>query len=566
MNRDEEIVAVLGNTNPENPIISTALVTEKLNAMYTLEMEINGDIPESEFVIEENYIVFQDLLGDWQMYIIREVEEEHGEEFIKVITCEYCSQELVDEICNYQITGTTYTPSQLLTSLLTGTRWEVGQVDTVTTHPAVGETINKSVLEALYILADEYSLSVKFRLVISGNTITHRYVDLKAVVGRDIGKRFEYSKDIQTIKRTVDTTQIKTAIIPVGADADGGETSNPINITSITWTTPTNPLNKPAGQKYLENPSATAQWGYKGTSGKRPRYYYYENSNCKTPTELINDAYNVLMELSTPKVNYVVDAVDLYAMTGDENFEFESVLTGDLAVVIDHEFNPALTISAMVVGRKVDLLEPINTVIELGSFVDKLVHTTYTADEIQTTKADSSRVNAQITNLDGQLQLKVEEGDVKSIISQSPTEVRVAFNAVNANVTSINSDGLKVQHGDGSYTKMSSGGIERFISGTGHKYHFLSNVGTAIVPDDQVFIVIQLPDEFKNKSFDVIVQASSLQNNTTGYALKTFFVQADTFDYANATFHIYGACYATEIANPSNAPKLDFAVTYMVIA
>ncbi|MFT8313241.1 MAG: phage tail spike protein [Clostridium sp.] len=567
LNRDEEIVAVLGNTNPENPVISSAVVSEQQNDMYTLDMSINGAVDESEFVIEENYLVFQDLLGNWQMYIIRKVDEEHGEEHTKSIHCEHCSQELFDEVCFYQITGTTYTPSQLLTSVLNGTRWEVGAVDTVTTHPAVNETIYKSVLEAVYLTAEEYSLNVQFRLVISGNQITHRYVDLKAVVGKDNGKRFEYSKDIENVKREVDTSEIKTAVIPKGAEASDADNAPLIDITSVTWTTPTNPLNKPNGQLYLENTTATAQWGYKGTSGKRPRYHYYENSQMKTPTDLINDAYKVLMELSTPKITYTVDAVDLYAMTGDDNFEFESVVTGDIVTIIDHEFKPALTLSAMIISRKVDLLEPVNTTIELGSFkimTDQEKNRQF--NQVTTEKANKSTVNAQISNVNGQLELKVEEGDVKSIISQSPTEIKIGFNNINNNVSITPTDGIKVNHSDGSYTKMSSGGIERFISGTGHKYHFLSNVGTAIVPDDQVFIVIQLPDEFKNKNFSVIVQASSLQNNTTGFALKTFFVQADTFDYGNATFHIYGACYATEIANPANAPKLDFAVTYMVIA
>lgn len=122
------------------------------------------------------------------------------------------------------------------------------------------------------------------------------------------------------------------------------------------------------------------------------------------------------------------------------------------------------------------------------------------------------------------------------------------------------------KHSDGSYTKLSYDGMERYVSETGHTYHYLSYVGVAIIPDDQDWISIQLPDEFKNKQFSVIAQAAALQNLTEGYALKTYNVGCDTFDYANATFHITGTCIATLISNPATAPKIDFAITFMAIA
>lgn len=122
------------------------------------------------------------------------------------------------------------------------------------------------------------------------------------------------------------------------------------------------------------------------------------------------------------------------------------------------------------------------------------------------------------------------------------------------------------KHSDGSYTKLSYDGMERYVSETGHTYHYLTFTGVAIIPDNQDIITIQLPDEFKNKGFNVIAQAASLQNLTDGFALKTYEVFAQDYDYANGRFNVKGTCIATTIDAPLNMPKIDFQITFTVIA
>jgi hypothetical protein len=192
---------------------------------------------------------------------------------------------------------------------------------------------------------------------------------------------------------------------------------------------------------------------------------------------------------------------------------------------------------------------------------------------LKATQQSMDAATGNISNMQSELAIhaneiatKVDVNGVKSTIEQTPTSVSIGFNAINSDVSVTSADGLKISHSDGSYTKMSSGGLERFVSSTGHTYHYLTYVGTAIIPDSQNFISIQLPNEFKNKNFSVIAQAASLQNLTEGFALKTYEVVTDTYDYANATFHIAGTCIATQISNVSNSPKIDFQVTYMAIA
>lgn len=364
LDRNEDLKAIISNDNSDNSILYKSVVKEQLNKMYTLEMEVSATTPEAQYLVEENYILFKDTLGDWQLYVMKEVSEIHGADHTKEIYAEHASQELLDDLCNYEIEGQALSASTLLTNILSGTRWTVGNVTSGTISTPTEKTLNKSVLQAVHILRGQYSYNVKFRFNVVGNKIVNRYVDLLLDIGNDYGKRFEYNKDIEKVERVVNTADLKTAIKPVGKDG--------LDISSVAWSTPTNPLNKPAGQLYLENTSATAQWGYGVAGSKRPRFVYYENTEIEEATALIENAYAVLQSLILPKTTYKLNVVDLFALTGDSSLSFESVRMGDYVVVVDSEFTPALALKTMVIERTVDLLQPANTDVALGNYIENM--------------------------------------------------------------------------------------------------------------------------------------------------------------------------------------------------
>ncbi|WP_041710917.1 hypothetical protein [Clostridium pasteurianum] len=125
---------------------------------------------------------------------------------------------------------------------------------------------------------------------------------------------------------------------------------------------------------------------------------------------------------------------------------------------------------------------------------------------------------------------------------------------------------LKIFHSDTTYSIFSADGVKRVIDGVEYDYTCLAYTGVAIIPDTATSITIQLPDRFKKKSFTATAQAASLQNLADGFALKTYEVGVSGYDYPNARFSIDGTCQAIQISNPSNAPKIDFGITFMVIA
>ena len=88
-----------------------------------------------------------------------------------------------------------------------------------------------------------------------------------------------------------------------------------------------------------------------------------------------------------------------------------------------------------------------------------------------------STAESSITQLSNSITSKVSEDDVKSIIEQSADEIQIGFNDINDYITITPNTGITVNHTDGSYSRMSQNGFQRFINGSGHTYHSLQASG-----------------------------------------------------------------------------------------
>lgn len=414
LDRMEQVAGVLSNEG-ETAVLTSAILKEPLNKMHTLDLEVNSLALDVQHIREENYLLLKDLSNNWKCFIVREITENHSTEEIKEVYAEDSSQELIDYIVRREFKDQSITLQSLLNVILLGSRWQVGAVDTTPAIKFPVETKNKTALEVLYDAVEAFNMEVNFRIEVTGNKITGRFVDIKKHIGANYGKRFEYTKDIVSIERKVDSSKIKTACIPEGAvpqeteeeRKENKETTEevkkpPIDITSIEWKKPANPIDKPKGQDFIEIPEATAQWGYlKADGSKTARVMYYNNTECLTPEDLINKAYAVLKEASKPVVNYKLDVVDLFALTGDEELSFEYVNTGDIVTVIDEVFNPPIELRTEIINKETNLLRPEESKVELGSFIRNLV-------DSESTQQIHDIISNALTGLEG-LEMKVTD-------------------------------------------------------------------------------------------------------------------------------------------------------------
>lgn len=135
--------------------------------------------------------------------------------------------------------------------------------------------------------------------------------------------------------------------------------------------------------------------------------------------------------------------------------------------------------------------------------------------KIINSKVSSEEFESEISQLGDAISLKVSKDDVGTEITQNWESVIIAWNTLSEYIQFI--DGyLKVQHSDGSFTKMSYDGLQRFIAGTGKNYFYSSSYIQSANLDfnfttnssgsifSGVTINLDIPTELQGKSLTVI--------------------------------------------------------------
>lgn len=105
-------------------------------------------------------------------------------------------------------------------------------------------------------------------------------------------------------------------------------------------------------------------------------------------------------------------------------------------------------------------------------------------------------------------------------------------------------------HSDGSYTRVTSAGMERYIAGSGRMYHHLMHMIGFVQGSTSSVRWIQLPDEFKGKQFRVYAALADTMQitydpglNNVDYSLYRMVVTGHpdyVIDYENARVPIIG--------------------------
>ncbi|WP_018130719.1 phage tail spike protein [Effusibacillus pohliae] len=364
-NKNEVLQAVLSNDGAACPFWD-AVHTEEINGENSFVFTIPGNHPDAGYVVEGGLIAFRDLDGDFQLFEIRRVTEKHEQELLKEVFCEHAVFELLDEHITW-FSASNMTPLQSLQTALNGTRWQAGTVE-LTGAQNVRFRLT-SAMAAVMQVAKQFKGELRYRVTISNQTITGRYVDLLSRRGGDFGKRFEYGKDMGSVERTVDTSQLYTAVYAYGKSErqPNGDYMRK-RIAEVVWSKASgNPADKPYGQEWIGDDTAKSLWGRAG--GTRHRFGMFGDDEETDPKILIQKAWDYLQTVKDPLISYRMNVADLERLTG---YEHEKVRLGDTVRVIDRAFNPPLQVSARVIQIKRDLVMPENTEITLGNFLPSL--------------------------------------------------------------------------------------------------------------------------------------------------------------------------------------------------
>ena len=342
----------------------------------TIEVTIDSSHEDAGLIsdTEHQSLLFRDSEGEWQQFYISEIEDDHSFSLTKTMFGESVSQELYNRFCTEDVTVADLDgkPQTLINYCLAPSRWVLGECDLTGETIHLLETKNKSVSELLDECASLYGAGYRFRIEVDAESnikVLNRYVDFKKSLYRFKGKVFSVGKDIVSLKRSVDASNVKTAIIPVMADL-GGEEAAPISISDVEWSVANgDPVDKPKGQNWVGDPTTLQLWGYYDAKlgAMNHRFMKAEFNEAATPEELLSQAWKVLKMNSTPKVSYEINVIDLYRLTMDEDLLHEHVVLGERVRVVDKDFHPALIVDANIVEMEKDLLDPTNDLVVIGN-------------------------------------------------------------------------------------------------------------------------------------------------------------------------------------------------------
>lgn len=405
---------ILYQLNKKQAVIGIAS-SDVLSATFEEQINTAGNL---KFITAKKlrddclYVLFQRPSATTYMCfkILTETQEDNQVEYTAV-------ESAYDELGAYSyikdLRPQNRTAKEMLTQILAQTRYSVGYVaDTGT------QTTNfyyTTVLASLQSVVNLFNLEITFDVVFDpiDNQVKKRMVNLYQQQGARTGRRFEYGDKLLSVTREQSSDELVTALVGRGSSVQVSEGtdgspdgySRKITFADVVWKKSAgNPLDKPAGQEYLEDPSATAVYGF---SDGKPRIGFVEFDKIDDKNLLIKATYDKLQELKRPKVSFKASVTDVGNLS-----------LGDTVAIIRHD----LKIEYLTRVYKVthDLLNAQNNTVELGDdFQAASITSTISAvqDTVQSAKEYSQSAlqsaNGKNTNFYGANQpLCAVEGDL----------------------------------------------------------------------------------------------------------------------------------------------------------
>lgn len=320
-------------------------------------------------------------------------------EDIKESTIEYtCIESAYDELASYgyikDLRPSARQARYMLEMVLQDTRWELGLI--YNTSNATTNFYYEPILNCIQNIVSLFSLELTFTVSIEGNKITTRRVNMYYQQGNRTGKRFEYGSNALDVERETSTDELYTALVGRGKGEQVDGDDNPdtpdgygrrITFADIEWKKSAgNPLDKPKGQEYLEDPDATKLYGF---SDGKPRIGIVTFEDDEDKDVLIQHTYEKLQEVKRPKVQFKASVIDVGDCT-----------LGDTVAIIRHDFH--LEYMTRVFKIDHDLLDEHNNTVELGDDLSSQDITNRINDISNTLNQNTQQISYVMTSADGQ--------------------------------------------------------------------------------------------------------------------------------------------------------------------
>ena len=309
----------------DGALLNAVMSTNAEEKSETFDFTMLND--RAEHLRERNRIIAQDNNGVYREFIISHVVDN----FDGTTDVESNASYLEDIDKSRPIKPgkySSYSTSQALNETLRNTGWEMSDDTEHGGMRTTSWTSYSTPYEVINMLCTTYGMVAEYYLELGSHTVEHRYVTLKKPVSLFKGKEITKGKDLTGMTRTVDMSEVRTALYAIGPENDTGQRL----------------------EKIVTDDDAQAQFGLPG----RYLWSVYEpesDDSNMTDERLTTLAKTELNKRNKSAISYEITSTDIH-----KHYPEMVVSMHDTVRIKDRDFRPPLYIEAEVIGVDYNLL------------------------------------------------------------------------------------------------------------------------------------------------------------------------------------------------------------------
>ncbi|MDH8712975.1 phage tail spike protein [Staphylococcus warneri] len=309
----------------DGALLNAVMSTNAEEKSETFDFTMLND--RAEHLRERNRIIAQDNNGVYREFIISHVVDN----FDGTTDVESNASYLEDIDKSRPIKPgkySSYSTSQALNETLRNTGWEMSDDTEHGGMRTTSWTSYSTPYEVINMLCTTYGMVAEYYIELGSHTVEHRYVTLKKPVSLFKGKEITKGKDLTGMTRTVDMSEVRTALYAIGPENDTGQRL----------------------EKIVTDDDAQAQFGLPG----RYLWSVYEpesDDSNMTDARLTTLAKTELNKRNKSAISYEITSTDIH-----KHYPEMVVSLHDTVRIKDRDFRPPLYIEAEVIGVDYNLL------------------------------------------------------------------------------------------------------------------------------------------------------------------------------------------------------------------
>lgn len=406
------------------------------------EFKISKSDEASRYMDSGNYVVLQDDDGKTWLFTILDYEET---QYTKTVYAEDAGIELLNKACDVWKSSGPHSFEYYFNIVTSGTPWKLGVNQLAGLERTLTyEGRDTGLGRLLSILKGFDNAECTFDVTVKMNAPSEFKINVYKSVGSDRSDvQMVYSHELDDITKKESRAEFVTALCGVGGtiqtDDGQGNTQDAGNIDFADLEYNKDGLVTMKGDKFLRAVDANKRFN-PGQVTYIEAFYEYDTQSA---SELLNRTITRLKTYSEPQYTY----------TADVKIIDSTLKIGDTVTIIDHDYNPALYLSARVAKLEKSYTDPSQNTIE---FCNYQLLSSRLADKL-------ARLQTVVNKMPSASQVAKLESNVSDLSSKAD-ELASQITSANGKNTNFygKAEPANPKNGDLWYKKLENGEIEMY--------------------------------------------------------------------------------------------------------